>query len=131
MRRIFYYDTNMKFRNGEDPEIVCPGSLDESIRLVREEDFHLIGIDAASKDALEFATSIKDCGYKIIIFATRRYYVLGSLYDGRTPAEEKVINAMGKHALAIHDRSLKTRKNLKTLIDFLNKVMPEESVQLE
>ena len=130
MRRILYYDIHMKIGSGSELEVIGAGSLDEAKKLLEQEKFDLIGINAGIKGAFEFAQYIgSNTTYGVVVLVRPPIRLT---FDPTYREEISVKNAiLMTRLLACKDRHVKTQKNLGTLIQILNEQLVEKYATLK
>ncbi len=136
MRRILYYDIDMKFRYRLDLEITGVSSFDEARRLLVEEKFDLVGINAGKRYAFEFAEAVRDeTDYPVAVFVSFDCSFdcsLGERFIGGivpiAPTEARVEQVIKKpRVMSVPHRSLKTAKNLYELVKILDVRLTENA----
>ncbi|MBI2107010.1 hypothetical protein HYT57_03420 [Candidatus Woesearchaeota archaeon] len=126
MRRILYYDSDLNLGFGSNLEVVGVGNLDGARRLLEKEKFDLIGINAGTKYALEFAEYIGDntrhdiAAYDVVVLVKPPTRLAS---DHVYREETNVKNAVPlSRLLACKNRRVRTQKNLGILIQVLNEL---------
>lgn len=127
MRRILYYDVNMRVKYDPNLEIIGVGTLDEAKRLLEGERFDLVGINAGRANAFEFACFVNDeteCRVAVLTLPNVLSYISGirSNYLAEIGVERRIETS--RLVLAPHPRHIKMVKNLKLLAEIL--ILSEE-----